>query len=74
MKILMISTDFPYMAPSSKHGTGNRKQETITLGDILAKDWIRVKGLFDFKAKQFTEIKEVKDFSLKTPKPDSSIK
>lgn len=49
----------------------NRKEETITKGDIAVGHRVRVKGLWDSKNSTITDVAQVKDFNL-PPKPTGS--
>jgi hypothetical protein len=49
----------------------DRKEETITQGDIVVGHRVRVKGLWDKSSNTVSEVKSVKDFNL-PPKPSGT--
>jgi len=56
--------DFQTVTASSSAKIINRKQQTMSLSDILVGHKIRVKGLWNNLAKTITQVKEIKDFTL----------
>ncbi len=57
---------------SSSTKITNRKEETITQGDVKVGHRVRVKGLWDSSTNTVTEVSHVKDFSL-PPIPTTSV-
>lgn len=51
----------------------DRREKTITYGDILVGHKIRVKGIVDRDNKTVVEVKHVKDFSIPVPSPTAVV-